>query len=221
LEFAVTEATVIAAAFAGRSRLLTGEEAVRREVEEALWSAGYLHLACHGRFDPDHPLETGVVLAHGERLTVRDLLDGQPLAEAGRPSARLSVLSACESAIIESKRAPDEAVGLPAVFLQAGVPGVVGSLWEVDDLSTALLMIRFYEHLLSRDSAAGAAGLRTPGAALQRAQLWLRDATTQELLAMLQGRGGGGAVLRLALEEPAERPFRDPYYWAPFVCVGL
>ncbi len=219
LEFAATEVTVIAAAFAGRSRLLTGEEAVRREVVEALWSAGYLHLACHGRFDPDHPLETGVVLAHGERLTVRDLLDGQPLAEAGRPSARLSVLSACESAIIESKRAPDEAVGLPAVFLQAGVPGVVGSLWEVDDLSTTLLMIRFYEHL-TREPATGV-GAMTPTAALRRAQLWLRDATTEELLEMLQGRGGGGAVLRLALEEPAERPFRAPYYWAPFVCVGL
>ncbi len=222
LEFAATEAAAIGGAFGGRPRLLTGEEAVRREVESALWSAGYLHLACHGQFDPDRPLETGLVLAHGERLTVRDLLDGQPLAEAERPSARLAVLSACESAMIESERVPDEAVGLPAVFLQAGVPGVVGNLWKVDDLSTALLMIRFYEHHLVGDP--GPDESTSPAAALRRAQLWLRDATTAELRTKLwdrKGHGFAGAVLRLALEEPAERPFCDPYYWAPFICVGV
>jgi CHAT domain-containing protein len=226
LEFAATEAAAIAGEFGGKPRLLVGQEATRADVEAMLWKADHLHLACHGQFDPLHPLETSLVLAHGERLTVRDLLDGQPLAEAGRPLARLAVLSACESALIESERTPDEAVGLPAVFLQAGVPGVVGSLWQVDDLSTALLMIHFYEQYLRGDTA-GEEGTVSPTTALRRAQLWLREATTAELRAMVKRRESGcgpsfaGAVLRLALEEPLERPFRDPYHWAPFVCVGV
>ncbi len=39
---------------------------------------------------------------------------------------------------------PDEVIGLPAGFLMAGAPGVVGSLWPVNDISTAPLMERFY-----------------------------------------------------------------------------
>ena len=36
-------------------------------------------------------------------------------------------------------------MGLPAAFLELGAGGVIGSLWEVSDLATALLMARFYE----------------------------------------------------------------------------
>ena len=232
LEFAAFEAAAVAMGFARRSRLLTGEEAARREVALSLWTAGHLHLACHGLFDPRHPLDARLVLGGGEGLTVRDLLDGQPLAEAGRPAARLAVLSACESAAIEPERLPDESIGLPSVFLQAGVPGVVGSLWQVDDLSTSLLMVRFYGWYLRGDPAVGE-GPVPPARALRRAQLWLRDATKEELLEMLEGLRHearppamslgtiAGAKARLLLEDPGARPFADLRYWAPFLFLGV
>ena len=40
-------------------------------------------------------------------------------------------------------------IGLPAGFLQAGVPGVVATLWPVNDRSTAVLVAEFYRLLLA------------------------------------------------------------------------
>ena len=81
--------------------------------------------------------------------------------------AWLVVLSACQTAITDLKDLPEEAIGLPGGFVQAGVPGVVGTLWPVNDLSTMLLMAKFYECHLKEELA--------PAAALRKAQLWLRD----------------------------------------------
>jgi CHAT domain-containing protein len=64
-------------------------------------------------------------------------------------SARLVTLSACETGITDIKTgSSDEFVGLPAGFMLAGVPCVVSSLWSVPDISTAILMERFYPIIL-------------------------------------------------------------------------
>jgi CHAT domain-containing protein/tetratricopeptide (TPR) repeat protein len=81
-------------------------------------------------------------------------------------SARLAVLSACESAA--GRVVSGEGVqGLSSAFLSAGVPAVIGTLWPVDDAATARLMQVFYDDLGN--------GHR-PAAALRRAQLVLRSA---------------------------------------------
>jgi CHAT domain-containing protein len=77
------------------------------------------------------------------------------------------VLSACETGIVDVNRSPDEYVGLPAGFMQAGAPAVISSLWTVDDHSTALLMERFYRNHREKKMSFPAA--------LREAQLWLRD----------------------------------------------
>ena len=76
------------------------------------------------------------------------------------------MLSACQTAIQDFANLPDEAIGLPGGLTQAGVPSVLGTLWSVNDASTALLMVRFYE-LLLQDRL-------PPPVALRQAQLWLR-----------------------------------------------
>jgi CHAT domain len=58
--------------------------------------------------------------------------------------------SACETASIGTEL-PDQVV-LPAGLLQAGVAGVVASLWAVPDATTAVLMARF--HALWRSAEA-------------------------------------------------------------------
>lgn len=100
---------------------------------------------------------------------MRDILDNSPDLSA----ARLAILSACRSGLAEYQNTPDEALGFPAVLLQAGIPAVVSTLWPVADLSSALLTGRFYEtHLAEGQPAAEA---------LRSAQRWLRDATAAEL----------------------------------------
>lgn len=77
-------------------------------------------------------------------------------------------------------------------FAAAGVPTVVGTQWKVNDPSTALLMEFFHKHL--RTQKAGGARSMDFAKALQNAQGDLRKLNTE---------------------------YRHPYYWAPFVVIGL
>src|SRR5205814_10090103 len=108
-------------------------------------------------------------LADGD-LTLRELLSGEI---AGLDGLRLAVLSACQTAIRDFNRLPDAAIGLPAGLLQAGVAGVVATLWPVDDRSTAMVMVKFYENYVKSGQLAES---------LREAQRWLRDATNGELV---------------------------------------
>lgn len=203
-----------------RRRLLLEREVGRTAVLSGMAGASHLHFACHGLFDPAAPLESALHLGNDERLTLRDLLDGSPDLTA----ARLAVLSACRSGLVEYRDAPDEALGFPAVLLQAGIPAVVGTLWPVADLSSALLMDRFYElHL--RESQPVAEALRS-------AQRWLRDATaaelglaarSEELLAQARTpseRAAAYQMLRRVRARPELCPYSHPYYWAGYVLTG-
>ncbi|HEX6904686.1 MAG TPA: CHAT domain-containing protein [Thermoanaerobaculia bacterium] len=227
LLFAGGELSFISRLFAGEQNcLLFGQAASREALLRNLSEATYLHLACHGQFIEEDPFASCLFLAHGEFLRAREIVSDGPLTRT-----RLAVLSACQSARTDIDRLPDEAIGLPSVFLQAGIPGVVGTLWPVDDLSTALLMARFYDLHLHGDGQ----GPAPPVRALRRAQLWLRDVRAGELVTFFQEqrrtREEGGPALdaaaiaaglsRFVLEEPESRPFEDPYYWAPFVFVGV
>jgi CHAT domain-containing protein len=68
-------------------------------------------------------------------------------------SARLVTLSACKTGITDVMiGSADEFVGLPAGFMLAGVPWVISSLWSVLDISTTILMQRFYSnHVVSAE----------------------------------------------------------------------
>ena len=77
--------------------------------------------------------------------------------------AALVVLAACRSAAGTVSRT-EGALSLSRPFLAAGVPNVVGSLWDVDDEVSRTFFVAFHRSLL-----AGA----DPARALQSAQLLL------------------------------------------------
>ena len=203
--------------------------------------ATHVHLACHGRFDADIPLDSCLELARPDpsepagdegRVRLEEILAGDWFGHT-----RLVVLSACQTAITDARRLPDEAIGLPAGLLQAGVPGVIGTLWSVDDLSTTLLMTQFYAYHRQGDPATGEGPL-PPAAALRRAQGWLKTRTADDLVALLAAHRSmaaaaeqrhvtrmsaaeaGAGMRQLGLEDPTSRPFAAPFYWAPFVAIG-
>ncbi len=70
--------------------------------------------------------------------------------------------------MVDIRHLPDEFIGLPAAFLQAGAPGVVATFWSVLAGPTSTVMTQFYTLHLGGDGM-------TPAAALRRAVLGLRD----------------------------------------------
>jgi CHAT domain-containing protein len=62
-------------------------------------------------------------------------------------------------------------IGLARAFMYAGVPRVVASLWQVDDLATAELMKRFYRGMLV-EGLAPAAALRAAQRELAATRRW-------------------------------------------------
>jgi CHAT domain-containing protein len=174
----------------------------------------HVHFACHGQSLADRPLQSYLALGHGRRLTVLDLLAGhRPELLRG---ARIVVASACQTAVTDMTRTPDEFVGLGAGFLAAGVPCFVGTLWSADDLPAALVMSRFYE-LLAGD------GLPA-GQAMRHAQRWLRDLDGRGLCDYLTANPGLAAVrpglAALAQSRPDQRFYTDPVSWSPYVVIG-
>jgi CHAT domain-containing protein len=219
LEYARVEVRAIEQFFAaGSRRILPEEAATKMAVTQSLPGATHLHLACHGGFEILEPLDSALYLSGEDRLTLRDLLEGN----LDLSSQQLAVLSACQTGIAEFERAPDEVIGLPAGFLQAGIPGVVATLWPVNDRSTAVLVAEFYRLLLAER--------KDPATALDMARRYLRDATSLELTEWFErlydDSGGTDLVAYEAAADlrrqadPADRPYADPVYWAGFVYSG-
>jgi CHAT domain-containing protein len=177
----------------------------RDAVLRALGVHDICHFACHGAANNADPLESYLQLADG-RITVRDLLNQ-------RLRGRLAVLAACESSVPYAQL-PDEMVGLPATLLEAGVPGVVGTLWPVEELPTTLLMARFYELLLDRRIE--------PAAALHQAQSWLRTGTAGQFEAYLNSTAAGRSAwpYRHTGDAREDRFFAHPDCWAAFTYIG-
>ncbi len=190
--------------------LYAGAQAQRARIYQEAGRYRFLHFACHGRFNPRYPLASGLDLADG-------VLDAADILQRVQLDADLVTLSSCETGLSALRRG-DELIGLTRAFMYAGTPSVLVSLWPVDDLSTRMLMERFYQALTAQQGIAKAEALR-------QAQLALMRLTKGELREQL-GRAGeaegsaferGASVLQ---GQPDERPFAHPYYWAGFCLIG-
>ncbi len=165
----------------------------------------WLHVACHGRFDPQSPLDSYLETGADERLTARQVLEW-------RLPVELVTLSACQTGVSQIVRG-DEPMGLVRAFLAAGAGAVLVSQWAVADWPTFLLMRRFYQEMMAGAEVA---------AALHIAQCWLQTVTAVELQFIAAALPGGAeeAANWLAGQEEGARPFAHPRYWAAFVVVG-
>ncbi|MCG9884536.1 MAG: CHAT domain-containing protein, partial [Cyanobacteria bacterium] len=184
-----------------RPTILRHQTATTEAVKTALADAATVHFSCHGTTSFSEPLNSGLLMSDG-LLTLRDLF-ALKLTEGNKPGIRLAVLSACETGLPGLELA-DEAIGLPVGMMQAGVAAIVASLWSVSDLSTSLLLRKFYD--LWRKEG------KTPPEALRQAQIWLRDSTDGQKKAENMG-------IRPA--NPDDRSFAHPFHWSAFSYLGL
>lgn len=103
----------------------------------------FIHFATHGIFDPEKPLESGLLLSGSNpdqgMLTVAELY-------YIKLNADLVTLSACETGLGQVASG-DDVVGLNRGFLYAGTSSIISSLWKVSDSATAKLMENMYSNL--------------------------------------------------------------------------
>ncbi|NEP78156.1 MAG: CHAT domain-containing protein, partial [Okeania sp. SIO3B3] len=137
-------------------------------------SVNCLHFSCHGYFNINSPLESSLLLANAETKT--ENLTLAEVFELNLSQCRLVTLSACETGLTDFRDLSDEYISFPSSFIYAGSSNVVSSLWSPDDLSTALLMIKFYQNLKSYPEL----GEGSIAIALRDAQMWLRNLTSKE-----------------------------------------
>jgi len=132
---------------------LLGDGATEAALRNAIGTGvGVLHLATHGSFDADNPLNSEIILSGQDkvrRLTAARLFEA-PLR------AGLVVLSACETGVGRAV-AGDDFLGLTRSFYLGGARTVLNSLWPVEDKGTQAFMTRF--HALARNGDYGAAWL--------------------------------------------------------------
>ncbi len=218
LPLAAAEVAAAAAILGGPVRELHGTDAERARILAELPGHSVVHFACHGLARPDAPLDSALLTSNNEQLTLGDLFRLE-LAEGNWRGMRLAVLSACETQL-PGRELPDELVGLPSGFLQAGAAAVVASQWMIGDTAAALTTTMFYRNLMS-----GAEG----PAALRDAQAWLRDTTNAEKAAFLHpatGRSGlppavARPLWRWLLQAPDGRSFLMPAQWAAMTYTGV
>lgn len=132
--------------------VLLEAQATRATVAARLPEVGFAHVACHGRFVPDRPEHSGLMLARdgdGDGL-----LSLRELAAMNLQHCDHLTLSACWSA--DSFVLPGHRIiSLPEVLWRGGAHSILGSLWPVVDEISAPFMRRFHAALdrVARDAA--------------------------------------------------------------------
>jgi CHAT domain-containing protein len=182
---------------------LANKDATIQAVKEVI-GQGYavVNFYCHGTSNFNEPLNSGLSMSD-DLLTLRELFDLK-LTEGNKPGIRLAVLSACETGLPGIELA-DEVIGLPVGLMQAGVAGVVASLWSVSDLSTSLLLRKFYQLWREQD--------HKPSDALRHAQIWLRDSTNGEINAEFDD-------YQDYLDDD-QNDYAHPFHWSAFSYLGI
>jgi CHAT domain-containing protein len=145
---------------AGTLRLLYGKVEVLTRVSsgsafvDVLGRHAIAHIALHGFEDRRRPLKSGLQIGGTMSITAYELAIARFL------STRLVFLNACRSGAAVEKRT---AVGnVSTALLAAGVPAVIGVLWDVQDLDAREMAVAF--HIALREG-------RSPHEALRQAQL--------------------------------------------------
>ena len=117
------------------ARVLQSAAATRAAFVESSKAASFVHIATHAIFRQDNPMFSSFKLADGY-FTAFDLFS------LACPT-NLVTLSGCQSGMSEVTGS-DDLLGLMRGFLYAGARSLLVSLWNVNDESTAALMVHFY-----------------------------------------------------------------------------
>ena len=165
----------------------------KAKVLSTLQEYNIVHMACHG---------SSAIEPSQSKLLLHDW-KSSPLTASDFTSLRLKLpqfayLSACQSATTRDVRLLDESIHLSAAIQLAGYTSVVGTLWSVEDQSSADIAKGVYAYMLN----GGKLDPQRSAQGLHRAVRALRDSTR--------------TVPGFARKVPD-----DPLIWAPYVHFGV
>ena len=106
---------------------------------------GIIHLAMHSVLNRKIPALSALVFTENGDSMENNFLQAYEISQM-ELNAKLVVLSACETGYGKFE-AGNGIASLARSFMYAGVPSLIVSLWQVNDLSTGFIMEKFYEHL--------------------------------------------------------------------------
>jgi len=226
LLFAEIEAPAIAN-FHLNCNTISSSQATTDNLKEALQQAADIfHFTGHAYHNTKQPSQSALILKNKQPLT------SEEIAKFDLKSYYLVCLSACETGITGKEELIDEFVGLASSFLAAGAVYALSTLWIVDEISSALMMIRFYQILNEQRCQ----NKLHPALALKEAQKWLRTITYSELsnwyleLSEITKdnfrcsqdlRDQADRIRRDSAKIESDKPpYADLYHWAGFTITG-
>src|SRR5579864_2242021 len=139
----------------GHARLLLDRQATKGAFLAAAPTASLVHFAGHALRNEANPRFSSLLFAASGAPGDSGVLYAHELLGRRFARTRLVVLSGCETSIGPASSS-EAALGLSISFLTAGVPTVIGTLWQADDFASDALFQRFYHHLAADADAAGA-----------------------------------------------------------------
>jgi len=136
--------------YKNNSKSLLNAQASETNFKKEAVNYGIVHMATHGIYDEVDPMYSSLMLSPD---SLQDgILSAAEIIQLDL-NADLVIMSACETA--KGKVTEGEGiVGLSRAFFGATVPTVVGSMWQVDDNSTKILMEQFYKNLQTKKNYA-------------------------------------------------------------------
>ncbi len=150
---------------------LTGAEATRQRLIDAVRGARFVHLATHGNFSGGagrggatrggagdesgggRPGQRGSIALAGANSG--DLFTSDEMAWLDLGACELVVLSACDTGLGETAYG-EHVLGMRRALRMAGAPITITTTWRIDDVAAAALMADFYERLGSGATASTA-----------------------------------------------------------------
>ncbi|TRU39685.1 MAG: CHAT domain-containing protein [Microcystis aeruginosa Ma_MB_S_20031200_S102] len=228
-----------------RQRRLQGRTVTPDSYQQLLKQVQALLSSHHATSRPDDPLNSHLLLAEEQKVTLRDLLS--PLWRF--PELLEVFLSCCETGLSFAtsrdqegnlrRELLDEPLSLGTGFLLAGARAVISSHWAVADLATALFSREY--HRARRAGEERLTALHQARQALRetRQKDW-RDSLTADYQQAFQtwqqlrqtkdpNVNAAGANYQKIGElikwlddfAPDAVPFQDYRYWGAFYCLGL
>lgn len=131
-----------------------GEAASESAFKKATGKHGIIHIATHAFIDNESPSYSRLMFNNGGDTGEDGILYAYEIYNL-QLNSELAVLSSCNTGT--GKLVKGEGVfSLARAFMYAGVPAVIVSLWDIDDRSTAEIVVGFYKRLAAGETKADA-----------------------------------------------------------------